>query len=75
MSAQILRWKGVTTLDLPPAQVLERAAEADLESVFVLGFDKDGDPFFSSSTADGGTLLWLIEIVKARLMGIAGEPK
>lgn len=71
----LVHWDGITTLDLPPERVLAQAAEANLDRVFVMGFDKEGEPYFGSSCADGGTMLWLIEVCKARLMGVAGEPK
>lgn len=72
---ELVHWNGITTLDTAPEMVLDSAKAADLQSVFVMGYDKDGEPYFDASMADGGTMLWLIEICKARLMAIAGEPK
>lgn len=34
----------------------------------VLGYDRDGGEYMASSYADGGTVLWLLERCKARLM-------
>lgn len=58
----------VTRLDIPCERALRRAAEADLQSVIVIGRDKDGELFFSSSMADGGDVLWLMEIAKKELI-------
>ena len=35
-----------------------------------MGYTKEGDIYFSSSYADGGTVLWLMEICKKMLLDI-----
>ena len=57
----------VTRLDQPPDRILE-AALGELESVVVIGYDKDGGEYFASSIADGGTVLWLMERLKRELL-------
>lgn len=57
----------VTTLDSNSDRVLA-AAEGQLESVVIIGYDKDGDEYFASSIADGGSCLWLIERFKTMLL-------
>jgi hypothetical protein len=57
-----------TSLDIPVERVLDGASESDLEVVVVLGYTKDGMEFFSSSVADGGTVLWLLERAKKELI-------
>jgi len=57
----------VTYLDLPADRILEGAA-GKLESVVLCGWDKDGEPYFASSLAGGGDVLWLLEKCKARLL-------
>lgn len=71
MSAKILPFTGITRLDLPPDQILERAM-GQLKGVLVIGYDKDDGFYAASSYADGGTALWLLELCKVRLMQ-AGE--
>lgn len=66
--ADILRFNGITTLDLPTEQVLEMAKEAGLTDVVVIGYDKDGDEYFASSKSDGGDVLWLLERAKYKLL-------
>jgi len=68
MSAKVIPFSGITTLDMPAEHVLRGAIERDLEGVVVLGYDKDGGEYMASSYADGGTVLWLLERCKARLM-------
>lgn len=57
----------VTRLDLPPDRILD-AAKGKLESVAVIGWDKDGEAYYSTSLADGGDLLWLLEKFKLALL-------
>lgn len=57
----------VTRLNLPPDRVL-KAAQGELESVTVLGWDKDGKMYFASTQADGGDVLWLLEKAKKALL-------
>ena len=63
----------ITRIDLPAEEVLSRAQARDLESVVILGYDKDGNEYFSSSIADGGTVLWLTERARLKLMQCIDE--
>lgn len=67
MSATIHDFNGITRLDLDPDRVLDKA-KGQLQGVVVLGFDQDGGFYAASSYADGGDLLWLLELCKHRLM-------
>lgn len=58
----------VTRLDIPVERVLSQAADADLESIVVLGYDQDGVEYFDSSIADGGAVVWLMERLKLQLL-------
>lgn len=57
----------ITTLDLDPDNVL-RELDGKLEGFILAGYDKDGGEFFSSTYADGGTALWLLERCKRVLL-------
>jgi hypothetical protein len=70
--AQVLRFNGITKLDLPAEQVLDGAREAELQACVVLGYDAQGDEFFASSMADGADVMWLLERLKQRLLGEPG---
>jgi len=63
---EVVELGGVTRLDLPPDRVLEKA-KGKLTGVVIIGYDEDGDEYFASSYADGGTVLWLMERAKLRL--------
>jgi hypothetical protein len=67
-AAQVLRFDGITKLDIPVEHVLDGAAEADLKCIVVLGYDTEGNEFFSSSMADGADVLWLLERLKRQLL-------
>jgi hypothetical protein len=57
----------VTTLDLDPDRILDRA-KGQLETVIIIGVDEDGDEYFASSVADGGSALWMMERAKKALL-------
>ena len=65
----VIRFPGITRLDLDPDRVLQEAV-GKMEGVVIVGYDKDGDEYFASSYADGGTTLWLLERCKHKLMKI-----
>ncbi len=69
MAAEILDFTGVTRLDVDPDRVLQKAL-GEVDGCVVVGFDKEGGLFFASSYADGGTVLWLFELAKKRLLEI-----
>lgn len=63
----------VTRLNVPAERVIRQAAEADLEHVVVLGWQKDGDFYFAGSQAGGPETLWLLEWAKRRLLEVVEE--
>lgn len=64
----------VTNMAIPPERVLEAAIqEGNLDGVVVMGYTKDGETYFASSYADGGTVLWLWELLKVRLLSAKGR--
>ncbi len=68
MSAEVVDLNFVAGRDTTAALILPKAIEADLEHCVVLGWDKDGDFFFSSSYAAGPEILWLLEVARIKLM-------
>lgn len=67
MTAKVIPFRGITTLNLDPDLILE-SNKGVLEGVVIMGWDRDGNEFFASSYADGGTVLWLLERCKKRLL-------
>lgn len=65
---KILNFNGITRLDIPPARILKGAQKWGLESVVILGWDKNGEAYFSSSMADGGDVLWLMRKCELALL-------
>jgi hypothetical protein len=61
MSADIVDFTGHSRLDHPPEKILSWAQEADLESVVVVGYTKDGDEYFASSKADAAQVVWHLQ--------------
>jgi len=69
---KVVRLDCVTRLDIPVEAILEEAIKVDLEEVVVIGWEKDGEMYFSSSKADGGDVLWLMEKAKKMLLEMGG---
>ena len=67
MSDNVIPLGCVTRLDLPPDRVLEGAKDV-LESVVVIGWDKDGEFYAASSIADGAEVNWLLDKTKQMLL-------
>lgn len=67
--AKVIPLGCVTKLDLPVDRVLEEA-KGLLDYVVLMGFDKDGELYFASTTPDGGEVLWLLEKCKIALMKV-----
>lgn len=69
MSGKVIPFTGITRLDLNADQVLENN-KGVLAGVVIMGWDHDGNEVFASSYADGGTVLWLMERCKQRLLNV-----
>ena len=63
----------MTSLDVEPSRILAAAMEHGMSQSIVIGYDTDGEFYFSSSAADGGTILWLMEVAKRRLLNVAAS--
>jgi len=57
----------ITRLNLNADRTLESLI-GKLEGFVLSGWDKDGNEFFSTTFADGGEVLWLLERCKMVLM-------
>lgn len=68
VETNVSRLNCITKLDLPPDLVIN-AALGCMDEVVVIGYDKRGDEYFASSVADGGSVLWLMERAKFKLLG------
>lgn len=68
--ANVILFPGITCLDLPADRLLEKAIEAELAGVVILGYTKDGEQYMASSYADGGTVIWLMEKCKKMLLEV-----
>lgn len=67
----VVPFTGITTVDHTPEHTLGAAAKAGLTTVVVIGFENDGDLWFSGSQSDAYQTLWLLELARKRLMEIA----
>ena len=60
----------VTVLDVPCERLLTAALESTLQKVIIIGTDANGEFYFASSMADGGDVLWWLEVAKKRLLEV-----
>ena len=74
MADNVIPLGTITKLNLPTDRVLENAKGECTEGVVILGWDNEGELYFASSIADGGTVMWLMELAKLRLLNIAESP-
>lgn len=61
-----------TRLDLDPDMILQEAI-GQLESVVIIGYDKNDNEYFASSIAAGDTVVWLFERCKLKLLRMADD--
>lgn len=61
MTAQIIKWSGLTKLDIPVERVLNGALDRELQSAVVVGFTQEGDLHFASSVASGAEAIFLLQ--------------
>lgn len=74
MAGELVRFPGVTRLDTDPTLVLKEAIESGkLKNVVIMGYDEDEEEYFASSIADGGTVIWLMERLKLKLLRYADK--
>ena len=67
--SNVIRLPCVTSLDLDADVILE-GAMGKLKSVVIMGYDENGEEYFASSVADGGTVIWLMERMKKALLEV-----
>lgn len=67
MTAKVIPFTGITKLDLTPDIILENL-KGKMEGFVIMGYTEDGEEYFSSTYADGGTALWLLERCKKALL-------
>lgn len=72
MTENVIPLGNITRLDQPTDRVLDDAKGECTEGVVILGWGSDGDLYFASSIADGGEVIWLLEMAKIRLLKIGG---
>lgn len=72
MSDNVVTWPAPTRIDVPVERVMQAASDASLETAIVIGWDSSGQFYFKSSAADGGDVLWLLEVARKKLLEAGG---
>jgi hypothetical protein len=61
MTDNVVTFRGLTKLPLPPEKVLAAALNKPFDRVTVIGIMEDGEEYVASSTCDCGAILWDME--------------
>lgn len=69
--SNIVKFTGITTVDIPPDTVLE-GAMGKLESVLVVGWDHEGDLYVASTSSKPSEAAWLMENAKKFRLELVG---
>ena len=69
MTDNVIPLGGITRLDLPADRVLEDYI-GEFDGVVLIGWNKDDEFTFASTYADGGTVVWLLEQAKKKLLEV-----
>lgn len=59
----------VTSLNTDAQRVAQEALDAQLETIIIVGRTFDGEFYFASNKADGGSCVWELETAKLKLLG------
>ena len=65
--SKVIQFTGITKLNLDPDTTLENL-KGKFEGFVIMGYTNEGEEYFSSTYADGGTALWLLERCKRALL-------
>lgn len=68
---EVIPLGNVTKLDMPTDRVLDSVKGECSGGVVIIGFDDEGEFYFASSIADGGEVIWLLEMAKKKLLEVA----
>ena len=69
---EIVSFRGVTKLDIDPDRMLE-SNKGEFKHLVMFGYDHDDKFIFASTIADGGDVLWMLELAKLKLFKITGD--
>ena len=69
--SNVVELQCITTLSIPCDRVLE-AAKGKLQTVLVIGYDKEGHLYFAASEGDGPSNLWLLKTAELDLFKTGG---
>lgn len=69
--AEIVQFDGNTNHNISAETVVQSASETDLEHAVVIGWEKSGEFYLSSSYGDMAHTLWLLEQAKRALFDMA----
>lgn len=70
---EVVELNVITTLPIDPKRILAKACDVSFDRVMIIGVTADGDEYFASSEADGGTCLWDMERARHAFMRIADD--
>ncbi len=73
LADNVRMFPGISPNNYDASLMLQAADRADLSSVVIIGWDDNGDLFFSSNVGSGPECLWLIEKAKKALLEVGED--
>lgn len=65
---EVLKFRGITTVDEPPESILEKAKGWGMTQCVVLGFDEHAGLKFGGSLSDAGQIMLMLEAARLELI-------
>jgi len=70
---EVLPFEGLTTVEIPPAELLDKAKEWGMTKCLVIGVDVDGDLCFGGSFSDVPLINLLLDHAKLHILDVDGD--
>lgn len=71
-NTEVVAFRAPSRHDLDPDTILE-TNKGTFKHLVLLGYDRDDDFIFASTVADGGDVVWMLELAKLKLFKITGD--
>lgn len=71
--SNVTNLRRITTVPIPASRVLTGALERNLSEAVIIGWDEDGEFYFSSTHSAVGGVLVLMESAKKKLMAFVSD--
>ena len=64
----IIKFSGITTIEIPPADQLEKAKSWGMTKCIVIGTDDEGEFYCGGSFSDSAQIYWLLGLARKEIL-------